>query len=255
MCPEPWAVLIAYLDESGTDASSPAMCVAGLLYERSCQKKLKRKWKAELNRAGVPYFHMREFAHTQGVYAGKNEAFCLEHHKSLIEILGKYVTAGASLRTIPEKEFDQIRGERWGHSQYVTCAIICMQFLLHQASKLNLGKVHFVIANGHDDDGRLARWIDRVRSIPTIMKYHPHWSYMEECSFHCARAVPGLQAADAFAYEIVKYERGRLETPPRKMRKSLRAILKSTDNWLIKSLDAGMVNDVSNQFQFVPEMP
>jgi hypothetical protein len=230
------------------------MCVAGLLYERSSQKKLNRKWKAELRKAGISYFHMREFCHRQGQFAGKNTDFCDRLHKSLVGVIKQHIAAGASVITIPEKEFDEIRGKRYEFSQYTTCAFICMQFLLHQARKLNLGQVHFVIESGHRKQGELARLIDKVRSSQ-VAQLHPMWSRFAAYGFHSKKDVPTLQTADALAYELVKHERNQREATPRKMRGSLREIFGSTKNWTIRRLEKPLINHLANLWQGMPKIP
>src|SRR5262249_16812159 len=42
---DPYVMLHPYLDESGTQGNSPAMCVAGVFYSRSSLRKLDRAWK------------------------------------------------------------------------------------------------------------------------------------------------------------------------------------------------------------------
>src|SRR5262245_48212460 len=52
--PGPYAMLSAYLDESGTHGEAPIMCVAGLLYTADAVKRLDQEWKEELE----PIFRM-----------------------------------------------------------------------------------------------------------------------------------------------------------------------------------------------------
>ena len=258
--PEPWAVLLAFLDESGTDDTSPAMCVAGLLYERSAQKKLNRQWKAELEKAGIDYFHMREFCHRVGQFKGKDSKFCDQLHRSLIGIIKEHVIGGAAVLTMPEREFNAIRGQKWEFSQYTTCAYACVHFLLGQASRLRQGPVHFFIESGHERQGELARLLEDFRvysklqaSIMPEGSPHAKWRCFAASVFAGKKDIRSLQTADALAYELVKHERNRLEE--REMRKSLKAILGSTKNWTIRRLDRPMLSLFAGLWEHMPRIP
>jgi hypothetical protein len=130
---EPWAVLLGFIDESGTDERSPFMYVVGVLFERKSQKKLNREWKKALEEFDISHFHAVDCQNRRGEFKGKSEEFCRQAFKSFVEIATSYVLAAARVRTVPESEFNAIRKERWDFTQYTTAACMCIQLLLSHA--------------------------------------------------------------------------------------------------------------------------
>ncbi len=65
-------MLYAYIDESGTQAGSQALCVSGVFYEERFRKHLKNRWKKELEQSGISHFHTVDQAHRNKEFAGKS---------------------------------------------------------------------------------------------------------------------------------------------------------------------------------------
>jgi len=77
-------MLSAYLDESGTHDGSQPLCVAGVFFDAESRKRLNRRWKKELDRAGISYFHTVEQAHLRGQFAGKTREEVDRLYRALI---------------------------------------------------------------------------------------------------------------------------------------------------------------------------
>lgn len=59
-----------YFDETGhsNDANTKILGIAGCLTAAELWKKVETQWKNALRSENVPYFHMKEFAHSQGLF-------------------------------------------------------------------------------------------------------------------------------------------------------------------------------------------
>lgn len=72
----------AYVDESGTDKGNPHIVVAGLLSDAARWVQFSVRWAEILRQSGVPYSHMKEFAHNCGPFAKwKSDTKEFESHR------------------------------------------------------------------------------------------------------------------------------------------------------------------------------
>src|SRR5437870_680727 len=60
--------LSVYLDTSGAQDNDDPMVAVGFLATDQQWRRFQRDWDAMLSRHGVPYLHMREFAHSKTPY-------------------------------------------------------------------------------------------------------------------------------------------------------------------------------------------
>ena len=62
--------LEAYFDETGhgADANTKIIGMAGCLTAAELWRMIEKQWKAALQSENLPYFHMREYAHSQGIF-------------------------------------------------------------------------------------------------------------------------------------------------------------------------------------------
>src|SRR5260370_12039592 len=97
----PYAMLFAFLDESGTHETAPAMCVAGVLYDRKAMKLLDSVWRKELAAAGVRYFHAVDCAHRKGEFKGTSPESADVLYRKLIAALSKFAFGTVTLFSIP----------------------------------------------------------------------------------------------------------------------------------------------------------
>jgi hypothetical protein len=216
--PEPWAVLLGFIDESGTDQVSPAMFVVGVLFKRKAQKKLNKEWKKALKKYGITHFHATDCQNRRKEFRGKSEDFCREAFKSFVEIATSHVLAAARVRTIPETEFDAIRKGRWEYSQYTTAAYMCIQLLLNHVRDL-----------GHHNLNVFLESSPRQGQLPELLRLgrrDPRWSEFRSHAFVEKEVMAGLQVADIYAYECARGDRDHA-AGKNKLRGSFEAILKT----------------------------
>jgi hypothetical protein len=65
-------MLDAYFDETGhsEDENTKFLGIAGCLAEAAIWKKVESEWRQALKSEGLPYFHMKEYAFSQGAFKG-----------------------------------------------------------------------------------------------------------------------------------------------------------------------------------------
>jgi hypothetical protein len=243
-------VLLAYIDESGTDEKSPAMYVVGVLYKRKAQKKLNREWKKELKGFGISHFHTVDCAQGVKQFKGKSKEFLDEAYQSFIKIVKKYIAAAACVATIPESQFNALRKGRFEYSQYTTCTFICIQLLLTHARKLGHHKVDFFLESG-PKHGQLVELIKFAR-------HDPRWQLFRSYAFVEKKFVGSLQTADIFAYEFAKRARDYQADPTKAIRKSFKALAHSTDNWTVAHMGPAELDffaDMLSTLAPVPKTP
>ena len=84
------ASLECYFDESGTEAGSSVLCVAGYLFDKEECKQLDLKWKAVLDQYKLPFFRMSACAHTQKPFKHLSRDECIEAEKAMIGPINQY---------------------------------------------------------------------------------------------------------------------------------------------------------------------
>jgi len=214
--PGPYAMLMAYLDESGSHTGSPVMCVAGLLYERGKMRRLDREWKRALQEAGVEEWHTVDQA-----TSNKDQLY-----RQLIGIINRNACGGAVVFIPSKDQFDEFRRGKWDYGQYATCAHFCMLKLSEIAAKLHHKKVAFVIESGHED---LADLIKLDKELATL-------GYKRDCQYNGTKSIRPLQTADIWAYEVGKRFRDQFGDSPTRVRKSLKAIVEGIENLEVLAL-------------------
>jgi hypothetical protein len=223
--PGPYAMLFAFIDETGTHQRSPGLCVAGVLYDRKGLRRLDQAWRRELGAAGIRCFHAVDCAHLRGEFEGKDRAFADGVYRKLIETFKKHTCGSVTVCSITRGEFDVFRGEL-GYSPYTICSYACMSLLVSLARRLEHESVSFFIESGHPHMGELDALIRRQRRAG--------WAGVESYSFSDKDGIRALQTADIMAYEVGKRLRDMTSTPDkpseRRLRKSLGALISKDRN-------------------------
>jgi hypothetical protein len=117
------AVWEAYIDESGDESSDQVFVLAGYLFRSSEAIHAREKWGRALRRVNVPYFHMVDCAHGNGLYRNidkqKREWLarrCIDIIKDHAEIGIAFVINSAKwFPSQGNKEFDNAYGQTAMH--------------------------------------------------------------------------------------------------------------------------------------------
>jgi hypothetical protein len=216
----------AYFDESGTDAASPVMCIAGYLFKAEQARHLEREWAEVLSEFGVDHFHAVDCAHGVRQFKRLSPAQRNELLTRLIGIIKRRMEIGIAV-SVSETDFGKCVPPRWIRGgPYVICAAQVLSGVVGWADKRNFsGKISYYFEKGHRHRGLTNNTINQLLTSATGydgLRYETH-------DFGEKRSMMPLQAADILAYEWIK-ELKRLNCPPikRSMRKSLESLLDQT---------------------------
>lgn len=94
----------AFVDESGTGPSDLAHCLAGYIVKPDRGLKMARKWKAVLDRYGIPFFHMTDCAAYQRCepYKSLGREKCIALASELIWLIKAHCMEGFALCFSPK---------------------------------------------------------------------------------------------------------------------------------------------------------
>lgn len=135
------AVYTAYYDASGAQHfTKGALAVVGLASYESHWMRFERDWQAVLTKFRVPYFHMKEFAHSTGPYVswrGKEEmraAYMAALIAALKRNVSKAFCAGVYMPDFHRVDEEYMLSEAWGNGHpdsgaYAQCAHTCMSLV------------------------------------------------------------------------------------------------------------------------------
>jgi hypothetical protein len=238
--------MTAYFDESG-DSEDPTknfMGMAGFIAPAAVWKQVEEEWDAVINApefALNEYFHMKDFAHNKGQFKeGWDKPRKDKLHQALIAVLVKaeLVPVGAIVHL---EAFESLTGQQCANfkSAYVLTAQECIGLasikarILMASEKVSMvfarqetyGAVEAKGPDNPDQSGDIEKLFYAIKNLTE----HGKWigSYG---SSRPQESIP-LQAADMFAYELTKeFETILQDPPPRKMRHSLRELLRAGGN-------------------------
>jgi hypothetical protein len=205
----------AYMDETGhsKDERQRFVGIAGLIAPVSRWETFERQWKATLELYKIPYFHMKEFAHSKQTFKdweGKEE----ERKKLLGELILHMETAhslpfGA---IVPMDAFRSFTKQQQGYLR--DPYYLCFQSLVAACSSI------LAFRKVPDEEKIALIFSDQVEFRSRALKIYAdveHSNYYVRRStppvFQDMREVVPLQAADIIAYEMHKEFERRLCRP------------------------------------------
>ena len=220
------AMFRAYFDGSGKIDQHEVIVFAGWVSTSQKWSEFARAWTAVLRkpRYNVPYFHMKEFAHSVGAFANgwkgdedKRRDFLGE----LIAVIYSTVQFGVA-QTVSRAGYAEIDreyelSEHYG-SEYALSAFLCMTEAYNwvaKREKRRVMRVSYVFDRGDQGKGDLIRLAEQANwPIPAF-----HASRDDAKTGECG--VVQLQAADFAAYELFRVSLlPRDTTPPEAYRKT-----------------------------------
>ncbi len=199
------AIFTAYFDESGTPHDSRFVVVAGYLAAVGAWRRFNARWGAVLAAYKVPYFHMREYAHSIGAYDGwkGKEAKRARFLKTLIKQIERGPRYG--FRAIVDVLGWKIANQKYGLDTpeidggvacYPLAGKLCVELvkLWCRKHQFPFNGVEFVFHNGNPDKGKLIRRLEIDYGITPVL----------DPRLRGQVPVPGVQAADLLASETGK---------------------------------------------------
>lgn len=209
----------AYFDESGTDVSSPFLCVAGYIFKKEKSVALDIEWRKMLVKYGLPYFRMSECAHNKGVYKNLSRQDCDAAAREAIALIKAYAERGIAV-SLDKEVYHLIPKDGIFNTPY---AIMCWQVFY--------GARNWADEYGHSDDityffeagadgmGDLQSATNRIFNIHT----HKRGFRASSVTFIEKNRATQLQCADLLAWHWFTYQKraARGETKKRADFKSL----------------------------------
>ena len=212
------AVLIAYLDDSGTQDDGPVFAVGGWVASASQWFILELEWRKILASEGVTRFRASELENGKGEFADWKKDRRIDFQCRLADALGKWSQAGVG-RGVPVAEFRDILrpGDMFvqgvpGVREFlplIFCLRLCLEWIgWDWPQRPKDEKVSVVFESGTKGLGAAGDYYDWLMEHSSLgdvfdgFVRRPKW-------------LPGLQAADMLAYETYKAI-GNGETRPRR---------------------------------------
>jgi hypothetical protein len=205
--------LTAYCDETGDtkDPSQKWVGMAGFVASSARWQSLEHKWKFILKEFRVPYFHMKEFAPSVGVFKdwkGKEEkrrkifGSLVKTIQEIVPLPIGCIFSADDFRSLPERD-QKLVGDPYFLS-FISCVAIPCFYIQDAPAEIKLATVfgeHSIFAS------KAAGSHKSVRSIYAVGErlYPPVFRDMREF-------VP-LQVADIMAYELYKEAHRQRYTP------------------------------------------
>lgn len=211
------AVSEAYFDESYDHRGPPILCVAGYAFRKSKAIAFSREWSKYLRSKGLPYFHMIECAHGNGVF--KDRGDCDDVARELIRLTHKYAGCGIAV-AVNTEEYARILGPRPEMpSAYAFALLAVVTHIQRWKERDGGGRISFFFEQGHQHQGDAHRFFDWLFDSPHVVARHGYTGH----SF-VPKETPGVHPADFLAWHW-QLESKRARQPDRKpMRKDLIAL-------------------------------
>lgn len=204
------ALIEGYFDESGTFDEAPGVfCIAGYFVASDAAKKMDQEWRRVLETYELPYFHMVECAHGNGIFKDRSDR--LEIELEFLSLIKKFTISGFSC-FVNSSHFKV--SEKFP-DPYTSCAEICVTALQSYLSthRIEAGIAYF-FENGHPSKGSAYNRIaNELKSIPN-----------SSILFAEKAQIPLLQAADILAWQSAKFVKDRMQNL-RPMRKDFENLL------------------------------
>jgi hypothetical protein len=198
----PVVLIEAYIDESGTGDSDPVYCLAGYLLRPGHHVEMSRKWKRELDRYELNYFHMTDCANFQHCepYKTLGRAKCTTLATSLIGIIKQHCLQGFAVCFSPRfytPYKDQNIQSQNPYAYSVTIVQYEVQRLIKQIG--HKGSVNYIFEAGHSNQKQARLVLDKLHDDAKKEEF------VFGSSFQNKLEAPLLQSADILAWHCQKY--------------------------------------------------
>jgi hypothetical protein len=206
--------ITAYFDESGHSSETNFVSIAAFAAEADVWSKFDGDWRRVLQSADAPYLHMREFAHSRGVYLGWDEGRRRQLLAGAVEAINanglKAIGAAISVaefRALSHQAQEAFQDPFFCCLQETSYGVALQG--LHEPDDL---QIRSVFSQQDEFGGKLRLLWDSLRAK------RGEFEKLEPIEFADMREVPGLQAADVLAYELRHFYHLRQTKPQNKPR-------------------------------------
>ena len=197
-------MLKAYLDETGhsKDRMIRFTGMAGLIAPAYYWNHYEKKWNEVLKEFNIPYFHMKEFAHSRNVFDGwgKDELKRRELYSALMSIISETCALPFG-SIIPMELFRRFSKEQQAYFldpyyfAFVSCLVIASDLIAPITSEETIAIVF----------SEQSEFKHHIMDLYEIVKQtHPAGSRIDSPVFRDMKKIVPLQGADIVAYELYK---------------------------------------------------
>ena len=88
------AMVEAYFDASGTHSAAKDLCLAGYIFRKDAALAFDDSWRQMLGKYDLPYFHMKECAHAEGVFKRLGHEGSDRAAREAIELIKRHASQG-----------------------------------------------------------------------------------------------------------------------------------------------------------------
>ncbi|MCH8041010.1 MAG: DUF3800 domain-containing protein [Nitrospinae bacterium] len=240
----PVMALTSYLDDSGKyeDPGCKICCVGGCVSPEDAWKEFNTEWKAVLDQYGVPYLHMKEYAHSSGENFGSwkdDEEKRRTFLSALMDIIERKVMCVVGA-TVPIQAFDMLTPDQ--KRMVLDPFFMCTQEAFHGSSAAGWAwrqKIKVRFSNDSENSQRIKRCFDYIKTNSQIGEA------LEDFDMQDMRDNPPLQAADLVAYEVHYFAKTLIETGPGHLRTPMKRLFR--ENYYFTFFD---YNSIVKRFYF-----
>lgn len=206
-----------FFDESASHDGAPFLCVAGLIFKKSEAIKLGREWRKVLQWKRLPYFHMVDCAHGNGVFAKLPKDERSDIARRMIEIIKCRAIQGIAV-TINNLDFASVVaefpkiGKHYGTSYaFASHSVLAgVRSWIYRNPKVQ--EMAYFFEDGH---GSRQRTDEIMANIFADSALHKEYRYVGR-GFVTKQKSYAIQAADLFAWQWYTDRRHQLEGRPRR---------------------------------------
>jgi Protein of unknown function (DUF3800) len=215
----------AYFDESGSDATSEVLCLAGYVFQKDACVELDLRWRDVLAKYKLPFFRMSACAHGVKPFDALSMDQRIAVEKEMIGLIKDYAAFGMAV-TVDPKQFDAIMPKipEVG-SAYSFCAHSCLVAVRWWADQNNyFGDIAYFFESGHRSASEANEIMNRIFNMRNLRESHRYASH----TFADKRKVRPLQAADLLAWQWFTDQKRRMYGAKRPVRKDCYALVENS---------------------------
>lgn len=211
------AVIVCYLDDSGTDSEAPVIVMAGYASPMHGWKKFERATKPIFREHGIGEFHAMEFHASKEQFKGwgaaKQLRFLTEWNAAASGNIMSGVTVGIPKATFLQRKAENPKVDP-GISSYAQCFRGVLEHLIHDKEIWPLCIEHgvsFILENGNHNNVNVEQVFHRLK------QHEPLGQVLRSIAFCDKADCYAIQYADYLAFYSRRHAVQWLDDPKKKM--------------------------------------
>lgn len=191
----------AYFDASGTHSAAKDLCLAGYIFKREKAFVFDVAWRQMLSKYKLPYFHMKECAHAEGVFKHLGHAGCDIAAREAIDLIKFHASKGIAFSVDKSIAANLRQGSMWKNEYAFIVGQVFFAIRDWALSDSSGGEVSCLFESGDEGRGQA------VEAAETILKETHFRQSCRISSFAWAdkNEETPLQAADMLAWHVNKW--------------------------------------------------